>query len=350
MLATEPARVETPAVDYEVHVGDVLDAYGKWPTPASIISDGAYGLRLFPGDPPTIDGLVDWYRPHVEAWSKAAGAHTTLWFWNSELGWATVHPLLVENGWEYETAHIWDKGIGHIAGNVNGVSIRRFPVVSEVAVFYSRKLTFAIEDGTRLPAKVWMRHEWRRSGLPLTLTNEACGVKNAATRKYFTQCHLWYMPPPEMIVRLADYATKHGRPTDRPYFTIDGTVAPSADEWAHLRYKWNHVHGLTNVWQTPTLAGAERVKAPAGGALHANQKPLALMTRILAACTKPGDVVWEPFGGLCSASYAAIELGRVPYAAENQIAFLGLARQRLEQAASIASGYGQQTLELVSEG
>ena len=344
MLATKPPALEGRAIDYHLHAGDVLDAYPHWPTPTTIVSDGAYGLRLFPGDPPTHEGLVEWYRPHIEAWSRAAAPGTTLWFWNSELGWATVHPLLIENGWEYETLHTWDKGIGHIAGNVNGVSIRRFPVVSEVVVMYSRKLMLPTEDDAALPAKEWLRHEWRRSGLPLSLTNDACGVKNAATRKYLTQCHLWYMPPPEMMVRLADYATRHGKPTERPYFSIDGAEPVTAEAWGDLRYKWHHTHGLTNVWQTPSLHGPERVKGAAGGALHANQKPLELMSRILAACTDPGDIVWEPFGGLCSAACAAIELGRVPYAAESQLQFLGLARQRLEEATAAALGHGQQSI------
>ncbi len=35
---------------YSVHLGDALDAYDGWPVPATIISDGAYGLRLFLGD------------------------------------------------------------------------------------------------------------------------------------------------------------------------------------------------------------------------------------------------------------------------------------------------------------
>ena len=42
---------------------------------------------------------MEWYRPHVETWSRAARPATTLWFWNTELGWATVHPLLRDVPW-----------------------------------------------------------------------------------------------------------------------------------------------------------------------------------------------------------------------------------------------------------
>jgi site-specific DNA-methyltransferase (adenine-specific) len=51
--------------------GNALDAYPSWDTPTTIISDGAYGVKGFPGDPGSVRGLVDWYRPHIAAWSEA---------------------------------------------------------------------------------------------------------------------------------------------------------------------------------------------------------------------------------------------------------------------------------------
>ena len=325
---------------FALHRGDALDAYPSWPAPASIVSDGAYGVGGFPGDPRTTDGLVEWYRPHIEAWSKHASPATTLWFWNTEVGWATVHPLLVGLGWEYVQSVVWDKGVSHIAGNVNGETIRRFPVVTEVCVLYRRRLEFPTEDGV-LTARRWLRYEWRRAGLALALANEACGVRNAATRKYLTQDWLWYFPPANMMERLVTYANEYGRPSGAPYFSLDGQRPVTADEWQALRDEWHHQHGVTNVWQHAPLHGAERFRgnglrsAPRvhrsgpQASVHLNQKPLAFMRRILAACTNAGDVVWEPFGGLCSASVAAVEMGRRPYAAEPVGAFYDLAFQRL---------------------
>jgi hypothetical protein len=327
---------------FSLHRGDALEAYDVWPTPTTIISDGAYGVGGFHGDPRTPETLVDWYRPHVEAWAKHAEPATTLWFWNTEVGWATVHPLLEAYGWSYEFTNIWDKGIAHVAGNVNGKTIRRFPVVTEVCVFYSRKLMLPTVDG-ELPVQEWMRHEWQRTGLPMYLANEACGVRNAATRKYLTADWLWYFPPADMMERLVAYANERGAPTDRPYYSIDGVRPVTAEEWASMRYRWSHRHGVTNVWSHPPLHGTERFKgtglraAPrvynpsAASAAHLNQKPLEFMRRIVEACTEPGDVVWEPFGGLCSAAVAAVELGRAAYAAEHVEHFANLAEQRLEE-------------------
>ncbi len=324
----------------QLYEGRAEQAYGDWPPPDLIVSDGAYGVGGFPGDPRTPDGLEEWYAAHVAVWSERAHPATTLWFWNTEIGWATVHPLLARNGWEYVQTILWDKGVGHIAGNVNGDTIRRLPTVTEICVFYRRRLEFPAPDGP-VSASSWLRTEWQRTGMPLCRANEACGVRNAATRKYLTQDWLWYFPPPQMMERLAAYANEHGDPAGRPYYSLDGRRPVSAREWARLRHPWNHEHGLTNVWPHPPLNGTERYRgggrraAPRvhnpgkNAAAHLNQKPLEFMRRIVRTASNEGDTIWEPFGGLCSASVAAMESGRNAFAAESDPWFASLAKRRL---------------------
>lgn len=297
-----------------IHFGDAAKLYSSWPSPVCMMVDGPYGIGGFPGDPPTADSLAEWYRPHVELWSKYAKPVTTLWFWNTELGWANVHPVLVQNGWEYRCCHVWDKGLSHIAGNANTQTLRKFPVVSEVCVQYVKPATFLI-DGKKASMREWLRHEWLRSGLTLNKTNEACGVKNAATRKYFTQDHLWYYPPVDAFQQFVRYANRYGKVTGRPYFSIDGVKPLSGEEWAVMRPKFTCDLGITNVWQEPPVRGVQRLKAK-HGCLHNNQKPLRLIDICIRASTDPGDVVWEPFGGLCSAAVVSHSLKRQCVSAE----------------------------------
>lgn len=330
---------------YDLFVGDVRSAYERWPTPSTIISDGAYGVRGFHGDTVDSTDLVDWYREHIEAWTRAATPGTTLWFWGTEVGWATVHAELDRQGWDYVQTIIWDKGLSHIAGNVNGKTIRQFPVVTEVCVLYQRRFEVPTEDGL-LSVQEWLRHEWQRSGLPLYLSNEACGVRNAATRKYLTRDWLWYFPPGPMVARMAAYCNEHGFESGRPYFSLDGQRSVTAEEWDRMRYPWTHTHGLTNVWTRPPLHDSERLKgslrrsAPRtykptrASATHLNQKPLEFMERLVHATTREGDVVWEPFGGLASASVAAVALGRRAFVAERDSHFAQIARERLQDAAA----------------
>lgn len=296
-----------------IYLGNSLDLYAEWDDPKCIVSDGAYGVLGFEGDTSDHTGMPEWYEPHVAAWSARATAQTVLWFWNSEIGWASVHPTLEKYGWRYVNANIWDKGIAHIAGNVNTSRIRRFPVVSEVCVQYVFEAKI---DGQLL--KHWLLKEWKRTGLPVRAANTACGVADAAVRKYLDQGHLWYWMPIEMFEKLVAYANEHGKPEGRPYFSQDGVKPMTGVDWATTRTPFNCPHGVTNVWQRNPLKGPERIRTEGstGKAVHLNQKPLDLMDRILSASTTPESVVWEPFGGLFSASVASRARGLRSFGAE----------------------------------
>lgn len=313
-----------------VWYGDSLNFYDTWETPTVIVSDGGYGVLGFEGDTSNHLNLPQWYEPHIAAWSRAATPQTTLWFWNSEIGWATVHPILEKYGWRYVNANVWNKGKGHIAGNVNTRKIRRFPVVSEMCVQYVYEAR--IEN---LELKKWLKKEWQRSGLPLYKANEACGVADVAVRKYLDQGHLWYFPPPDMFVRLQEYANQYGEPSGRPYFSIDGKKPGTEEQWGAMRAKFHCPHGFTNIWDRPALRGAERYKVNgnSGKAIHLNQKPMDLTTMIIQASSDEGDVVWEPFGGLFTACLAAKQIGRQSFGAEIDKTYFYYATKRLNEEA-----------------
>ncbi len=320
----EGAPTESRWTDEAValYLGDSLDYYAEWDRPTVIVSDGAYGVLGFEGDTSDHLGIPEWYDKHAEAWSRYSTPQTTLWFWNSEIGWAAAHPVLEKHGWRYVNANIWNKGKAHVAGNVNTSKIRRFPVVSEVCVQY---VLDAKIDG--LPLKQWLLKEWKRTGLPVRAANTACGVADAAVRKYLDQGHLWYYPPPEMFGKLVAYANDHGGAEGRPYFSADGKSSMTADDWSRMRSKFFCPHGWMNVWDRAPLKGAERIKVPAqeSKAAHLNQKPLDLMRLIIEASSERGDAVWEPFGGLFSASLAAKNLGRRAFGAERDPSYFQLA-------------------------
>lgn len=325
--------LSAPSHTIQVFNDDVTNLYDSWDSPIIIVSDGPYGVGGFPGDPPTPDNLDIWYEPHIRIWSEKATPQTTLWFWNTEIGWAMVHPILAKYGWEYRACHIWDKGMAHIAGNSNTQSLRQLPVVTEVCVQYIKKPFFQVE-GKCLSMKDWLRYEWERTGLPFSKTNEACGVKNAATRKYFTKDHLWYAPPADLFEKLAAYANKYGRENGKPYFSIDGEKSISKEGWEKLRAKFYCPLGVTNVWNEPPVNGQERLKKDSK-AIHLNQKPLKILELIIKISSDPGDLVWDPFGGLFSVAIAAHNVKRSCVAAEIDSEIYDVAIRRLRDAIEI---------------
>ena len=242
----------------EIRPLDVAECYEDWDTPTTIISDGAYGTGLFPNEPDETEDIPEWYEPHVRAWSERATPRTTLWFWNTELGWAEVHPILKEHGWTYCGCNIWNKGMGHIAGNSNTKRMRKFPQVTEVCVQYVRDAEFTSPNG------------------------------------------------------------------ENPV---------NAEKWSRNRSKFDLDAGVTNVWEEGQVNGSERV-VDGTKARHTNQKPLRLMYRIIEATTDRGDVVWEPFGGLCTGAVAAKQLGRKYCAAERVADYYEIAVNRLRNTES----------------
>ena len=341
LFSDAPPRHWDPVVSQQyvrgqasIYHGRAEDHYADWPAPVCIISDGPYGVDGFPGDTHTVESLVEWYEPHIEAWSRRSTPETTLWFWNTEVGWATVHPVLIANGWEYRCCNVWDKGLGHIAGNANTRTLRKFPVVTEVCVHYVKAARFQT-NGRSLTMQEWLRHEWKRTGLPFRLANDACGVLNAATRKYLTADHLWYYPPVEAFAKLVEYANKHGAPVGRPYFSIDGNTPISGRQWAKLRAKFKCDIGITNVWREPQVSGSERIQGMRRDmkykfrSLHGSQKPVKFIDLLVRASTDKGDVVWEPFGGLCPGAVVSHFLNRTYAAAETNPDFYKAAVDRL---------------------
>jgi len=79
----------------------------------------------------------------------------------------------------------------------------------------------------------------------------------------------------------------------------------------------------SNVWREAPPSRAERIRAVPG------QKPIRLMDLIIEASSAPGDVVWEPFGGACTAALRAYVLGRLSFCAESDPHLFALACDRI---------------------
>src|SRR5690348_17615030 len=82
-------------------------------------------------------------------------------------------------------------------------------------------------------------------------------------------------------------------------------------------------------WLLPICSGGERVKGDDGAKAHPTQKPEALLYRILLACTKPGDLVLDPFFGTGTTGAVARRLGRRWIGIEREPAYVKVAGERV---------------------
>jgi modification methylase len=84
-------------------------------------------------------------------------------------------------------------------------------------------------------------------------------------------------------------------------------------------------------WEFPICGGQERLKKN-GTKVHPTQKPEALLYRIMLACTKPGDIVLDPFFGTGTTGAVAKRLRRHWIGIEREGNYVEAAQERIAAA------------------
>jgi len=95
----------------QIHIAPAEDVYPTLDagSVSLVLSDGPYGLGKGEWDKATGQDLVEWYRPHVEAWGIACAPSASVYLWGTAESWATLHPLLLAHGWTFRRLIVWDK-------------------------------------------------------------------------------------------------------------------------------------------------------------------------------------------------------------------------------------------------
>lgn len=126
-------------------------------------------------------------------------------------------------------------------------------------------------------------------------------------------------PPPNISCRYFTYSTEFiiwARKTEKKphYFNYD------------LMKLINGSKQMTDVWHLSAIAPWEKSCGK-----HPTQKPLALLSRIIMASTKPGDWVLDPFCGSSTTGIAANLLDRRYLGIEKECDFVEISKHRREE-------------------
>ncbi|MGB7405056.1 MAG: site-specific DNA-methyltransferase, partial [Pacificimonas sp.] len=106
---------------------------------------------------------------------------------------------------------------------------------------------------------------------------------------------------------------------------------------AEARYTFNY-HAMKAMnddlqmrsdWTMPICTGSERLKVN-GTKAHPTQKPEALLHRVIASTSNPGDVVLDPFLGSGTTGAVAKRLGRNFIGIERETGYLDVAWARID--------------------
>jgi len=88
---------------------------------------------------------------------------------------------------------------------------------------------------------------------------------------------------------------------------------------------------MRNDWYFPICSGKERLKGTDGKKVHSTQKPEALLYRVIAASSNPGDVVLDPFFGTGTTGAVAKRLGRHFIGIERDTTYIQHAQHRIDR-------------------
>jgi len=308
-------------------LGDGVDIYPSLDSDAYtlIVSDGAYGMGGFPGDPRSVRALPEWYRPHLEAWDRLAAPSSSLYFWNSPEGCARMLPNVESAGWSLYSQVRWDKGTSQMA-EMNYATVRGWVNSSEDCYFYVREavdisalaaaeVTGDLDGLThksvleasgadpRNTVRAFLRSEWMdRAGLGIS---DAVAAWKSSASHYFTRSQ-WAIPTWKAFVALSGHAAAVAPlpPGSRPYLVTEAVWSRRGglrESYEALRYPFTLPQGVTDVWTGLPVNRTGR---------HSCAKRDDHTERIVTASSRPGDRVLEPFGGGAPVLRACRKLGR----------------------------------------
>ena len=123
----------------------------------------------------------------------------------------------------------------------------------------------------------------------------------------------------------------------RRFTTAHETVIWCGKDPAAKRYTFNYDAmkslnegiQMRSDWLLPLCTGNERLKKD-GQKAHPTQKPESLLSRVILATSKPGDLVLDPFSGSGTTAATAKRFGRRFIGVEQELEYVKLSRRRLE--------------------
>lgn len=132
-------------------------------------------------------------------------------------------------------------------------------------------------------------------------------------------------PPPNISCRFFTYSTE---------FIIWARKEQKVPHYYNydLMRRINEGKQMTDVWSLPTIARWEKTQGK-----HPTQKPLALLTRIILASTRPDAWILDPFSGSGTTGIAANLAYRRYLGIERETEYLEMSRRRREEIENFAT-------------
>lgn len=140
------------------------------------VLDGPYAMRKAAWDMMKVEGLPEWYAPHLDDVGRLCAPSASLYVWNTAEGWATLHPGIVARGWVFRSLVTWDKV--NSPGFIGKAAATTWIGVTEVCGVYVRGIpAFAVPVGAtggsvwRMAAREYLDERFRTGGTVQRVAN-----------------------------------------------------------------------------------------------------------------------------------------------------------------------------------
>jgi len=289
----------------QLYLGDAREVLAGLPDACAALAivDGPYNMRKAEWDKfDSWEAFREFYRPLWEQLSRVLRDNCSLYVFGTFEGLAALKPDLdaLGGGWRFGSTITLDKG--PVWKQVSNSQARTWPNCSEYLMFYARERVDISElawDGVTREdntLRAYLNAERERAGVAVREVAEAFQTVTGSRTVTGMASHWfgnsqWEFPTRENYLWLRDLFNARGNGTG-PYLRRE--YEDLRREYEDLRYTFNPQRGVTDVWDVPICAGAERIKLN-GQTAHVAQKPLAIMRRIVEASSNEGDVVLDPF-------------------------------------------------------
>jgi len=172
------------------------------------------------------------------------------------------------------------------------------------------------------PIRAWFKNKISDNGLNHKLINQAigsCTSGGGMASHYFGDTGQFSLPTDGMYKKLQSV---HPLIFDREYEDLKREYDDLKREYESLRRPFQVTPDVpyTDVWDFPTVQYCK--------GKHPCQKPIEMSRHVIAASSRPGDVVLDCFGGSCHVADACIQLNRRYIIIEQNAEYCRQARQR----------------------
>lgn len=173
------------------------------------------------------------------------------------------------------------------------------------------------------PLRSWFKNRIDENGLNHKLINRAigsCTSGGGMASHYFGDTGQFSLPTESMYKKLQK---AYSLIFDREYEDLKREYEDLKREYEDLRRPFQVTSEVpyTDVWDFPTVGYYE--------GKHPCEKPIEMSRHVIAASSRPGDVVLDCFGGSCRVADACIQLGRKYIIIEQNAEYCRQARKRV---------------------